>query len=147
MAKKTTGKPMDVPKKEGNPIPHISKALQRVKDNGSYEGIFLSSAQLKTLITALKTERADGAFFMIGKEATKHSVEVIPFKLDLDIQPQFYVKEGVKGSVDMNLGKPFGDNNQWDKLIIDNDGLRPDVPSHLDDRKGSSQKTPPPRSA
>jgi hypothetical protein len=144
-------RPLDLSVKSGSP-PTITnlKALQRVVDHGTHEGIFLSNQQLIELGSKLQLENADGAFFMIGQGEGKKSVEVIPFQLSGNIKPQFYFKDGIKGKIDVDLGRPFTsdiDSHEYGKLIIDSNGLRSDsvgafvLPA---DRKGTSQKTPPP---
>jgi hypothetical protein len=142
--------PLDPLVKSGSPTTITnSTALQRVVDYGTFEGIFLSNQQLIELSNKLQSENADGTFFMIGKEEGTKSVEIIPFQLSGNIKPQFYFKDGIRGKINIDLGRPFTTeaDSEYGKLIIDSNGLRSDsvglfvLPAI---KKGTSQKTPPP---
>jgi hypothetical protein len=126
-------------------------AYNRVVKHGTFEGIFLSNQQLSELSNKLESKNADGAFFLIGQSQNKKSVEVIPFKLSADVKPQFYVEGGIKGNVNIDLGRPFAPNvdaHKYGKLVINRNGLESEpvaggaIPTAV--KKGTSQKTPPP---
>lgn len=144
--------PADLPTKSADNPTTIrnTKALQRVIDHGTFEGIFLSNQQLIELSGKLQSENADGAFFIIGKAEGIKSVEIIPFQLSANIKPQFYFKDSVRGKLNIDLGRPFTpdvDSHEYGKLIIDSNGLRSDSVGALVlpvVKKGTSQKTPPP---
>ncbi len=130
-----------------------SKSLKRVYDhtkngNPTFEGLFLSNNQLKTLGEKLAEieNGPDGVCFMIGLDKSKtpieKTVEVIPY-IDSGNNRKFYRKGTKIGKIEIEVGKATEDT--LFSFVINDEGnfskwLGPGIPGGT----GTSQKTPPP---
>ena len=135
-----------------------SKALNRVKtfnQNHQSVGIRLSTSQLRALATQLDSipNGPDGVCFEVSLNGNAHQIEIIPYIINPNGSKGYYAKNGLKGSINVNLGRE-SPQSTFD-LVITGDGIAANPPFGgaapvggaaivAFGLTGNSQRTPPP---
>ena len=135
-----------------------SKALNRVKtfnQNHQSVGIRLSTSQLRALATQLDSipNGPDGVCFEVSFNGNVHQIEIIPYIINSNGSKDYYAKNGLKGSINVNVGRE-SPQSTFD-LVITGDGITANPPfggaAPVDGAAivafgltGNSQRTPPP---